>query len=287
MTLHPDARALLRAALAEDHGDGDVTSRAALPAGARARAVIRAKAAGVLAGLEVARAAFLALDPACSVETPYADGDRVVPGDIVLRLDGDARAVLGAERTALNFLQQLSGVATLTRAFVDAVDGTGAAILDTRKTVPGMRRLQKDAVRAGGGRNHRIGLFDMVLLKENHLRLAGGVTAAVRAARAAAPGVPVEVETTTFAEAREAVDAGVERLMIDNADPPTLRARVESIRAYAAERGARCPVLEMSGGVTLATVRAFAETGVDEISVGALTHSAPALDLSLLVEEVR
>lgn len=277
---------LIRAALAEDHGSGDVTSRAAIPAAARARAVIRAKAAGVICGLEVARAAFLELDSACVVETAYHDGDHVAPGDIVLRLDGAARAVLGAERVALNFLQHLSGVATLTRRFVDAVEGTGAAILDTRKTTPGMRLLEKAAVRAGGGRNHRIGLFDMVLLKENHLRLAGGVTAAVGAARAEAPGVPVEVETTTLDEAREAVDAGVERLMIDNADPPTLASRVAAIRAYAAGCGVACPRLEMSGGVTLETVRAFAETGVDDISVGALTHSAPALDLSLLVEEV-
>ncbi len=194
----------------------------------------------------------------------------------MLRATGDARALLAAERTALNFLQRLSGVATLTARCVRAVEGTGATILDTRKTTPGLRALEKAAVRAGGAANHRAGLYDMVLIKENHSALAGGVGAAVRAARAAFPDLPLEVECATPGEVREALEAGAARILLDNMLP-------DQLRAVAAEVGGRAK-LEASGGIVFDTLRAHAQTGVDFISIGALTHSAPALDLSLILE---
>jgi nicotinate-nucleotide pyrophosphorylase (carboxylating) len=262
-------------ALAEDLGEGDVTVQATVPPGARARATITQKAPGVLFGLDAAEATFRALDPDAEIE-------RLAPQRVwresgeALRVTGDAAALLGAERTALNLLARLSGVATLTARCVHAIEGTGARILDTRKTTPGLRALEKAAVAAGGGVNHRFGLFDMVLIKENHAAMAGGVGPAVRAARERFPDLPLEVECRTLEEVREALEAGAPRLLLDNMAPGMLR-------AVALEVAGRAE-LEASGGVTLETLRAHADTGVDFVSVGALTHSAPALDLSLILE---
>jgi nicotinate-nucleotide pyrophosphorylase (carboxylating) len=266
---------VVRRALQEDVGVGDVTTQATVPPGARARARITQKAPGVVFGLEAAEKAFAALDPDVRLERLCAEGDWR-DGGPVLDVEGSAAALLTAERTALNLLQRLSGVATLTARFVAAVDGTGARILDTRKTTPGLRALEKAAVAAGGGTNHRFGLFDAILIKENHAAMAGGVGEAVRKARAAAPGVPLEVECGTLGEVLEALAAGAPRLLLDNMDPGTLRAAVERV-------GGRAET-EASGGVSLETVREIAESGVDFVSVGALTHSAPALDLSLILE---
>ncbi len=267
---------LVRRALAEDLGDADVTSEATVPPGARAVATITQKAPGVVFGLDVAEATFRALDPTVELERLGVEGVWREPPAAVLRASGDARALLAAERTALNFLQRLSGVATLTARCVRAVEGTGAQILDTRKTTPGLRALEKAAVAAGGGVNHRAGLYDMVLIKENHAALAGGVGAAVRAAAAAFPQLPLEVECSTRADVDEALAAGATRILLDNMGPDELRATVAHVAGRAR--------LEASGGISIATLRAHAETGVDWISVGALTHSAPALDLSLLME---
>jgi nicotinate-nucleotide pyrophosphorylase (carboxylating) len=269
---------LVLRALAEDVGALDVTSEATVPAGTRAVATITQKAAGVVFGLEAAEATFLALDPDVVLERLGPEGSWREPPAPVLRATGDARALLGAERTALNFLGRLSGVATLTARCVRAVDGTGARILDTRKTTPGLRALEKAAVLAGGGANHRAGLYDMVLIKENHAAMAGGVGAAVRAARAAFPDLPLEVECATLAEVEQALQAGAPRIMLDNMRPDELRA----VAAHVAGRAE----LEASGGIVFDTLRAHAETGVDFISIGALTHSAPALDLSLLLESL-
>ena len=268
----------IRAALDEDLGTGDVTSLATVPEDARATATITQKAPGVVFGLEVAEAAFGALDPAAEAERlgPEARWRESGP---VLRITGATRAILGAERTALNLLQRLSGVATLTARYVRAVEGTGVRILDTRKTTPGLRALEKAAVRAGGGHSHRLGLFDMVLIKENHAAAAGGVGAAVRAAREAFPALPLEVECRDATEIAEALEAGAPRILLDNMGPAELAAAVEQVGGRAA--------LEASGNITLDTVRAHAVPGLDWISVGALTHSAPALDLSLILEPLR
>jgi nicotinate-nucleotide pyrophosphorylase (carboxylating) len=267
---------LVLRALAEDVGACDVTSAATVAAGTRAVATITQKAAGVVSGLEAATATFLAADPDVRLERLGPEGAWREPPAPVLRATGDARALLAAERTALNFLQRLSGVATLTARCVRAVEGTGVTILDTRKTTPGLRALEKAAVLAGGGANHRAGLYDMVLIKENHAALAGGVGPAVRAARAAYPGLALEVECSTPAEVDEALDAGAPRILLDNMRP-------DELRAVVAQVGGRAE-LEASGGIAFATLRGYAETGVDFISIGALTHSAPALDLSLILE---
>ena len=281
MALPQGAPALIRAALDEDVGGGDWTTLWTVPAGRTASARIVAKEAGILAGVEVAVAVFAAVDPTLGVTPELADGDPVSPGTRVITLDGSARSILTAERVALNFLQRLSGVASVTRAYVEAVEGTGARILDTRKTTPGMRFLEKAAVRAGGGFNHRVGLHDMVLVKENHIAVAGGIAAAVRAVRDSnGAGLRVEVETTSPAEIREALAAGVDRILFDNMSVEQLSGAVALVRAGAHPR----PETEASGGVRLDTVREIAATGVDFVSVGALTHSAPALDLSLLVD---
>ncbi len=265
----------MRSALAEDVGPGDVTVAATVPAGTRARATVTQKAPGVVFGLELAELAFKELDPTCSFEALVEEGVHLTGGPVLV-VEGDAGALLTAERTALNFLGRLSGIATLTAEHVAAVAGTGAQILDTRKTTPGLRALEKAAVVAGGGANHRFGLFDMVLIKENHSAMAGGVGAAVRAARALAPELPIDVEVRDLAEVREALDAGAPRLLLDNMGPEQLREAVALVAGRAET--------EASGGVSLATVRALAESGVDFISVGALTHSAPNLDLSLILE---
>lgn len=274
---HPPAEldAIVHRALDEDLRTGDLTTQATVPPGTRARARITQKQPGVLFGLDVAEVAFRALDPEARFARLAAEGTWR-DGGPVLEVEGSAAALLGAERTALNFLQRLSGVATLTARYVEAVRGTRAQVLDTRKTTPGLRMLEKAAVVAGGGTNHRVGLFDAVLIKENHTAMAGGVGEAVRLARAAAPDVLVEVECRTDAEVEEALAAGAPRLLLDNMSP-------EQMRAIVARVGDRAE-LEASGGITLETIRDAAETGVHFISVGALTHSAPALDLSLLLD---
>ncbi len=269
--------AIVDLALTEDISGGDVTSRVTVPVEAQARGVLIAKAPGVISGLPVAGWVFERVDAAVRFTARAGDGDRVEPGQVLAEVEGTAHSLLAAERVALNLLQRLSGVATLTAAYVDAVAGTGAQIVDTRKTTPGLRALEKAAVLHGGGRNHRFGLADGVLIKDNHLAAVGGadrVTRAVRQARANAPHpLRIEVEVTTLAEAGEAVAASADIILLDNMDSPTMRRAVETIGGRA--------VVEASGGITLATVRAVAETGVDLISVGALTHSAPALDISL------
>jgi nicotinate-nucleotide pyrophosphorylase (carboxylating) len=267
---------LVLRALAEDIGDADVTSEATVPAGTRAVATITQKDPGVVYGLDAAEATFLALDPDVKLERLGPEGAWREPPAPVLRATGDARALLAGERTALNFLQRLSGVATLTARCVAAIEGTGAQILDTRKTTPGLRVLEKAAVVAGGGVNHRCGLYDMVLIKENHAAMAGGVGAAVRAASKAFADLPLEVECASQAEVDEALEAGATRILLDNMGPDELRAMVAHV-------GGRAK-LEASGGIGFDTLREHAETGVDWISIGALTHSAPALDLSLLLE---
>jgi len=269
---------LVARALAEDVGDGDATAEATVAVGARARATIRQKAPGVLYGLELAERAFRALDPAAVCERQVDEGVWREQGGPVLAVRGDARALLGAERTALNFLGRLSGVATLTARCVREIEGTGARILDTRKTTPGLRLLEKAAVHAGGGTNHRIGLYDEILIKENHAAAAGGVGEAVRRARAARPALPLEVEVRDLDELEEALAAGAPRIMLDNLDLATMRAAVQ--------RTAGRATLEASGGATLGALREIAQTGVDFISIGALTHSAPALDLSLILERL-
>jgi nicotinate-nucleotide pyrophosphorylase (carboxylating) len=270
-----DVDRLVAAALAEDIGSGDVTSAATVHPTLRGRAQITQKAPGVVFGMDVAAAVFRAVDADTRITQTGPEGVWRESGP-VMEIVGPAVALLAAERTALNFLQQLSGVATLTARCVRAVEGTGVRILDTRKTVPGMRTLQKQAVLAGGGTNHRVGLHDAILIKENHAALAGGVGAAVRRAMAHAPGLPLEVECSTLAEVDEALAAGAPRILLDNMDNQELHAAVQHVAGRAE--------LEASGGFTLDTIRAVAETGVDFISVGALTHSAPALDLSLLLE---
>jgi nicotinate-nucleotide pyrophosphorylase (carboxylating) len=260
----------VRAWLAEDVRSGDATSAAVIDEDAVCEARLLVKEPGVVCGLQAAAAVFEALG--ARLEPLVADGDRVEPGPVA-HVEGPGRAVLTGERLALNLLGRLSGIATLTRRYVDAVDGTGATILDTRKTTPGLRELEKEAVRSGGGTNHRLGLDDGILIKDNHLRLAPSIADAV--SRARTTGLPVEVECDTLAQVSEALDAGADRILLDNMTPDELRAAVSLV-------GGRAET-EASGGVSLDTVRAIAETGVDFISVGALTHSARALDVSLEV----
>jgi nicotinate-nucleotide pyrophosphorylase (carboxylating) len=265
-------RAVL-AALAEDIGAGDVTTEATVSEDAVGTAELLLKEPGVVCGLRAAESTFRALDPEVRFETVASDGDLVGdPPAVVARVSGSLRSILTGERVALNFLGRLSGIATLTRRYADAVEGTGAAVLDTRKTTPGLRALEKHAVVCGGGRNHRFGLDDAVLVKDNHLRAAGAVTRAVELVRAASD-LPVEIECETLDQVGEALDVGVDAILLDNMTLDELREAV-SLTAGRAR-------LEASGGVSLTTVRAIAETGVDEISVGALTHSARSLDVSL------
>jgi nicotinate-nucleotide pyrophosphorylase (carboxylating) len=266
---------LVRAALAEDVGAGDITTDAIVPAGARCRAALLLKEPGIVCGLGAVEAVFRALDPDVDLEVLIEDGARVtdVPAQTAV-VEGPARAVLTGERTALNFLGRLCGIASLTARYVDLVAGTGATILDTRKTTPGLRALEKYAVGCGGGTNHRAGLDDAVLVKENHIRIAGGIGPAVAAFRDSARAVEVEAETLD--DVREALGAGADRILLDNMPPEQVRRAVEVV-------GGRAE-LEASGGISLATVRAFAETGVDFISVGALTRAARSLDVSLEVE---
>ena len=263
---------VVHAALAEDIGAGDVTTEATVGADAIGTAALVVKEPGVVCGLRVVEATFRALDPEIRFEAFDSDGDIVEPPAIVARVVGSERAILTGERVALNFLGRLSGIATLTRSYVDAVVGTGASVLDTRKTTPGLRALEKHAVVCGGGRNHRFGLDDAVLVKDNHIRATGSIRAAVELVREATD-LPVEVECEALDNVREALDVGVDAILLDNMTLAQLRDAVALNTGRAR--------LEASGGVTLDTVRAIAETGVDEISVGALTHSAPSLDVSL------
>ncbi len=269
---------LVARALAEDVGDGDRTALATVPAGSTAVALITQKAPGVIFGIEAADAVFMALDSAIQFEPLTAEGVWREDGP-VLSVRGDARAIISGERSALNLLAQLSGVATATARYVQAVEGTGAQILDTRKTTPGMRLLEKAAVVAGGGKNHRIGLWDAYLIKENHIAMAGGIAAAVAAARAADPELPLEVECRDPDEVEQAIGAGAGRILLDNMTV----AQLSEVVAQVAGRAE----LEASGGVTLGTVAEVAASGVQFVSVGAITHSAAALDLSLTVELTR
>ena len=259
-------------ALEEDIGSGDVTTTSIVPAGASMAGRIIAKQPGVVAGLDVARSVCLVLDPQISFVAQAAEGERVQNRQVLATVSGPARALLTAERTALNFLGRMSGIATLTRQFVDAVAGTGAIILDTRKTAPGLRSLDKLAVRRGGGQNHRVGLYDMILIKDNHIDFAGSLAEAVRRARSAHSGLDIEVEARTLDDVRIALQLGVDRILLDNMTPDVMSQAVQINTGRAR--------LEASGNVTLQTVRQIAETGVDYISIGALTHSAKTLDVS-------
>jgi nicotinate-nucleotide pyrophosphorylase (carboxylating) len=265
-------------ALSEDIGSGDVTTLATVPEHASASALMRAREPLVVAGLPLAETAFCELSGAVQITQMMRDGERAVSGSILLKVSGPARALLSAERVALNFIQRLSGIATLTAQFVEAIKGTGATILDTRKTTPGWRRLEKYAVTCGGGKNHRLGLFDMVLIKDNHLAalqndLPNAIAAAVQRARAKFPQLKVEVEADTLQQVEEAIAAGADMVLLDNMNIDQLRIAAEKCRGHAKT--------EASGGVNLAGVRGIAETGVDFISVGALTHSARAVDIGL------
>jgi nicotinate-nucleotide pyrophosphorylase (carboxylating) len=268
-------REIVRRALAEDLGWGDVTTDAIVPPELRARGIILAKSSCVVAGIEVAAEAFSQLDPGCVFTRARRDGERCEPGDLVAEVRGQAGAMLTAERTALNFLQRLSGIATLTRRFVDASGGT-ITILDTRKTTPTLRALEKYAVRAGGGTNHRGGLDDGVLVKDNHVRLAGGVREAVKRMKDADPGMPIEVEAQSLDQVDEAIAAGADIILVDNLPLEAVREAVKRVNGRAK--------VELSGGVTLDRIADLAKTGATYVSVGALTHSAPAADLSFELE---
>lgn len=271
--LCPEILDNIRRALAEDLGSGDATTDSLVPLDAKARVQIVAKQSGVIAGLEVARTVFLQLDKQIVFTPRVNDGSEVSPGQVVVEVSGYAKALLTGERTALNFLGRMSGIATLTRQFVEAVAGTGTVILDTRKTAPGLRTIDKLAVKLGGGQNHRQGLFDMVLIKDNHIDYAGSLSEAVRRVRDSGTTLEIEVEARSIREVREALAMKVERILLDNMTPEMMREAVQ-LNAGAAK-------LEASGNVSLATVRKIAETGVDYISVGALTHSPRTFDVSL------
>lgn len=268
----------LLAALREDLGSGDVTSEILVPPGLRGRAVMQAKEPLVVAGLAIAVRAFTLLSGEVRVLAGSEEGRKVEAGAVLLELEGPVRSLLGGERVALNILQHLSGVATLTRRFVDAVEGTGTKILDTRKTLPGMRALEKYAVRVGGGVNHRSSLSEGILVKENHLAACGGVAAAAKALKRNAPHtLRVEIEASTLEEVEEALAAGIDAILLDNMSIETILEAVKRVRGTAQ--------LEVSGGVRLENVREIAETGVDAVSVGMLTHSAPSVDISMLLRD--
>jgi nicotinate-nucleotide pyrophosphorylase (carboxylating) len=276
LPLRPEQyRDIVRRSLEEDIGAGDITTQATVATEQRARGTFLAKSDCVLAGLEVGVEAFRQLEPSVRASMRRRDGDAVVPGEIIGQIEGRAATLLAAERTALNFLQRLSGIATETRRFVAAAAGR-IVILDTRKTTPGLRLLEKYAVATGGGTNHRLGLFDDVLIKDNHVRLAGGITSAIRRARAGRPGLRIEVEVQTIAEVDEALEAKADILLLDNMPVEEIREAVRHVRGRAK--------VEISGGVTLARVPELAETGADYLSAGALTHSAPAADISFEIE---
>jgi len=277
-----EIRRAVQIALAEDIGSGDVTTLSIVPEDAKAKAVMRAREHLVVSGLSLAETTFRELDSDLHIFYAAQDGERAAPGAVLLRIEGSARPMLTAERVSLNFVQQLSGIATLTSQFVEAIQGTRAEILDTRKTTPGWRRLEKYAVACGGGHNHRFGLFDMVLVKDNHLAALksespNAIAAALQRARTAHPELRIEVEADTLDQVEQAVEAGADLILLDNMNPVQLRLAVQKCKGRAQT--------EASGGITLFTVRAIAETGVDFISVGALTHSARAVDIGLDFED--
>jgi len=273
MVLADDIKNIVRNALAEDIGSGDVTSVPIIPSSTRLTGQFLVKAPGVVAGLAVVGEVFAQVDKAIVYTPLVAEGSAVSPGDVVARVEGDGPGILVGERVALNFLQRMSGIATMTHAYVQTVAGTRAKILDTRKTVPGLRVLDKLAVKLGGGENHRFGLFDMVLIKDNHIQAAGGITPAVQRVREHAAGLPIEVEVETLEQLEEALALRVDRIMLDNMSIEQMR---EAVR-----RAGGAVELEASGGITMQTIADVAATGVDLISVGALTHSVQALDISL------
>jgi len=282
---HADVKDLLAVSIREDlREEGDVTSRV-IPESAVCEAKVVYRQAGVAAGLPLAQRVLAEIAPGAVLDCHVQDGDRLEAGTVAATIKGPAREVLAAERLMLNFLQRLGGTASATRSFVDLIEGTGAKLLDTRKTTPGWRLLEKYAVRAGGGTNHRFGLYDQVLIKDNHLCVHGGeaaVAEVVKLSRQTAPeGTPVEVEVTSEEGALNAARAGADIILLDNFDPPGLKSAVDAVRADAVARGADAPQLEASGGIALDTVRAVAQTGVDRISTGWITHSAPALDIAL------
>jgi nicotinate-nucleotide pyrophosphorylase (carboxylating) len=264
-------RQLIRAALAEDIGPGDVTSRLTVPVGQPARARLVARTGGILAGIDVCRQVFLTLDRSARFTPKLKDGDRFRNDQVLAEVVGQARSILAAERTAINFIQRMSGIASATRRLVDAVRGTKVVILDTRKTLPGWRAMEKYAVRCGGGTNHRAGLYDMILIKDNHIAAAGSITTAIERCRSSR--LPMEVETRALADVEEAIAAGAKRILLDNMTVAQMK------KAVALARGRT--KLEASGGINLKNVRRVARTGVDYISVGAITHSAPAADIAL------
>jgi nicotinate-nucleotide pyrophosphorylase (carboxylating) len=297
MMLESVALPLVRYALSEDVGTGDITTLNTVPSGVSARASIVARQPGALAGIDVARLVFREADASLRFKALRHDGDALEPGVAVAQIVGDAGSLLKAERTALNFLQHLSGVASLTRRYVEAVAGTGATILDTRKTTPGLRFLEKYAVKCGGGDNHRLALWDMYLVKDNHIRAAGGLANALdRLLRTRQGDLLLEVEVESMEQLQAALRPEVDRILIDNRSVEEVRLAVAEVDRWCSENppdsprmtanARRWPEIEVSGGINLTTARAYAGTGADYLSVGALTHSAPALDLSLEVEEV-
>ena len=288
---------LVKFALSEDIGTGDITTLNTISGGVKARAVILARSEGVIAGVDVAKLVFREVDVQLRFKALVHDGDLVSPGQGVAQVIGDIGGILKAERTALNFLQRLSGIATTTRRYVTAVADTGTVILDTRKTTPGMRFLEKFAVQAGGAQNHRLALWDMYLVKDNHIRAAGGITPALdRIARTRQGDLLLEVEIETFDQLREALRPDVDRILIDNQPPEAVKKAIEEVDRWSVAHSdgsprrradaRRWPEVEVSGGITLDNIRDYAKVGADYISIGALTHSAPALDLSLEIEEI-
>ncbi len=287
---------LVKFALSEDVGTGDVTTLNSVPANTGARAVIMAKAPGVVSGLEIARMTFQAVDPQLQFRALVQDGQQVEAGVALAKISGSAASIMTAERTALNFMMLMCGVATATRRYVDLIQGTGAVILDTRKTTPGLRFLEKYAVTCGGGHNHRLALWDMYLVKDNHIRAAKGLTNAIDRIQRTRRDLLLEVEVESLDQLQEALRPEVDRILVDNQTPDAVRRCVEAVdhwfRANPPDHprvlpnARRWPEVEVSGGIDLETVRAYAETGADYLSVGAITHSAPALDLSLEIEEV-
>ncbi len=294
--MHESFLPLVKFALSEDVGTGDVTTLNAVPARVGARAAIVAKAPGVVSGIQIAAMTFREVDPTLKFKPVAKDGQEVPAGAALATVSGSAASIMTAERTALNFLMRLSGVATLTRRYVNAIAGTGAMILDTRKTTPGLRILEKYAVLCGGGHNHRLALWDMYLVKDNHIRAARGLTNAIDMIQRTRQDLLLEVEVESMDQLREALRPEVDRILVDNQPPETVRRCVEEVdRWYAAnppghsrvrDGAKRWPEVEVSGGLDLDTIRVYAETGADYLSVGALTHSAPSLDLSLEIEEV-
>jgi len=294
--VHESFLPLVKFALSEDVGTGDVTTLNAVPANVGARAAIVAKAPGVVSGIDIAGMTFREVDSTVKFKSTVRDGQEVPAGAALATVSGSAASIMTAERTALNFLMRLSGVATLTRAYVKVIEGTGAILLDTRKTTPGLRILEKYAVLCGGGQNHRLALWDMYLVKDNHIRAARGLTNAIDRIQRTRRDLLLEVEVESLDQLHEALRPEVDRILIDNQTAAVVKRCVEEVdQWYAAnppdhprvrDGARRWPEVEVSGGLNLKTIRAFAETGVDYVSVGALTHSAPALDLSLEIEEV-